>query len=337
MVAIVREIEAAAGRDIGIETFLDGEGVPWTFVEQMPLGNFDLEKGLRNQARLGTPLKESTVARYVEFGRNGDVFPAVIAAEDKTGKLIPVDGNHRLEKDKRLKRTYVPVYVIKAPPATLVRLTFLANNRNGLPLSEDDAMAHALHLIENGMSIRDAAASLGLGVAAVSRENSRAQANLRAVKYGVPLRDWEALSTHTRNKLNTIKTDEGFAAATRLYRSAGMTEKELVDLIHQMNTTASAEEQVAAVATARDVYAERIRAGGAKMARGKGKAGVDSPRAAFASLLGFSGRLPEDPGAIVARYNEVEWDEVVEKLDTTIKRLQAVRRTFIDAKKGTAA
>src|SRR5579883_2572212 len=51
-------------RDPRVERFLDQRHVPWRYEPAIPLDEFDIEGGLRNQARLDTPLDTDLAVEY---------------------------------------------------------------------------------------------------------------------------------------------------------------------------------------------------------------------------------------------------------------------------------
>src|SRR5438876_1057697 len=119
-------------QDETTERWLDDRMVEKTFVPDVPISQVDHESGLRNQARLGKPLNEETVERYVEFMRNGVILPAGVYAPGRSngGRLVAVDANHRTEAHIRLNRDTIHTYQIAASPSTIVDLTFEANTRH---------------------------------------------------------------------------------------------------------------------------------------------------------------------------------------------------------------
>lgn len=315
------------GRSQTVEEWLDSHGVPWTFLGPVDLEEFDLEKGLRNQARLGKPLHEDTVSHYVEDMKNGDVFPGVVAVREKVSrKLVNVDGNHRAAASRLLSRPLATYEIQDVDPQMIVLLTFEANTRHGLPTSEEERLHHALWLVDNGMSIRDAAARLGLRGDLISRERAKAEANRRAVDAGIPYREWEALNNGVKVRLQVISTDEGFSAATRLATQAGLGTEDVVKLVGDVNKSRSAAQQVEIVSAHRQVHAEKIAAGGGVFDPKQGKRQM-SARTRYASTVGMIGVLPP-ADAITERFQEVEVPDQIVKIDKAIARLTEVRTAF---------
>src|SRR4051812_39000956 len=91
-----------AGRRPDIEADLtDKYAVSWEYLENVGANQFDIETSLKNQARF-EPLHEETVEEYAEAMGRGDLFPAVVAIRRrKNGKLVIIDGNHRLAAAQR--------------------------------------------------------------------------------------------------------------------------------------------------------------------------------------------------------------------------------------------
>src|SRR3954468_6514935 len=181
---------AAAGRRPDIEKGLTDKGFTWEYRTRVNTSDFDIEKSLRNQARLGETIDPDTVARYEAALTNGDLFPAVVASKDNRGKLVTVDGNHRLQAHINRKQP-IDTYVISGNPQAIVMETFEANTRHGLPTSADERLHHALWLIDNGMTVPEAAQKLGLAKAQVQRAAGAAEGTRRADELGIVRTDWE--------------------------------------------------------------------------------------------------------------------------------------------------
>jgi hypothetical protein len=237
-----------------IESWLAENHATFSF-ESHPLGDFNVEESLRNQARIGQSLNKQTATDYRVAMEKGDAFPAVIAYW-KAKKLVIVDGNHRLDAHKESGASKIPVYVVTASPEIITKLTFAANVRNGLPTTHEERLIQAVHLIDMESTIKDAADALGLTTAAVQNAVTRTMADRRASTVGV--RSWNKIPVTNRGRLGNIKTDEGFKAAAELVAITPVTTKEVNDLVTEINKFRSAASQVELVAKKKAEFRRRI-------------------------------------------------------------------------------
>jgi hypothetical protein len=321
---------ALSGRSERVERKLDEYGVKWTYREKVSVSEFDVAAGLRNQARMGKPLRDDVVTRYREGMKAGQKFPAVVAGRKKAGDrlLVNADGNHRTVVARELGKT-LDVYELdpETPTTTLMRLTYALNADHGLPTSDEDRIQQALHLIEIGLSARDAAHELVLPVARVEAERRKADANARVVEMGVNIRDWEALQAPKRIALSSITTDEGLAGAIKLTRQADLGMDDLKALVSDMNKSRSVAKQNEVLRAHREIHQDTIANGGMAMRQTVGKR-ESSPRSILARSMGILRTMPA-PELVAARYTETERPDAVKAVDETIAILQAVRNALL--------
>jgi ParB-like chromosome segregation protein Spo0J len=198
-----------------IESFLNDKAVVFEFKADLPIDQFDLDRSLKNQARINQVLNEPQVETYVEAMKRGDIFPGVLCYKDQ-GKYIAIDGNHRLQAAKIAGKKTVPAYIIdpKTDPKTIVLMTYEANAKHGLPNSVDERIRHAIYMVKNGTTQETAAARLNVTKAQLSRAYAKVRADDRAETVGLLRSKWEALPTQVRTRLGAIQSDETFSKAT---------------------------------------------------------------------------------------------------------------------------
>ena len=229
------------GGDARIEEYLDAKGVTWEFIRNVGVDQFDLDKSLHNQARF-TAIDEKRVEAYAEAMKRGDNFPPVIA-HGKMGKLIAADGNHRTQAAVRANKP-VNVYLISGDPQTIVLITFDANTRHGLPTSEDERVQQALYLMDNGASVRAAAAALAIPEKLVNAASIRRNTDLRFLQNGIDPLVTDKITEPVKRRLAQISTDEGFVAAVDLAHRSGMTSTEAFTFVTEINELRSSQKQV---------------------------------------------------------------------------------------------
>jgi hypothetical protein len=316
---------AERGRRPDIESELsDQYHVGWEYLHQVPTAHFDIDKSLRNQARFEA-LDEPTVALYQEGVERGDPFPAVIAYRSgrrPDGKLVIIDGNHRLVAHDRASRP-IDVYVVEpgTKPILIARMTFAFNTRHGRPTSEEERVHHALFLVDNGASLDAAAAAVNVPLRIVRKAALRAKADLRAAEVGADMREWEAIGGTNRSRLLNVSTDEGFVGAIHLAYAARLGSDEVFELVALLNTSKSAAKQRQILRSETDRYSGRIQDAGAgvlgtadrKTMSAKGRVGV---------ALGMLLSLPDDDAATARLWAEPERAEAAERLLGVAERLR---------------
>ncbi len=282
----------ASNRRDDIEKFLADHNVKWVFQENVSTTRFNVEKSLKNQVRLGTPLKMDTVDRYTEDLFNGDRFPPLLVEKDSDGLFLNLDGNHRLRAHMNANMA-VDLYECEAPRATLVLISYLANLKHGLPSSEEDRLHHAMFLIDNGMTSSDAATKLGVPRNKLRAMQARVNAARRADDAGILRTDWDRIPDSARRRLADIHTDEGFKAAVSLVRDAALNSAEIARLVAGLNEVRSGVRQKKMVGSVRLEMAERIASistGGGSNIKGHRNS---SPRARLAMACGHVNALPD--------------------------------------------
>jgi hypothetical protein len=145
-----------AGRNRALEDWLDNANVGWTFHPDVPLDAFNEHDSMNNQVRF-TPVVEATVDQYATAMREGAKFPPILVYT-KRNKFIRLDGNHRVAATRKVGGETVHTYEAHVSGQEAVLLAFKANNRNGLPNTEDERIAHAVYLLKSGSSLKVAAA-----------------------------------------------------------------------------------------------------------------------------------------------------------------------------------
>lgn len=230
------------GRDPATEQWLDERHVEWRYDPAIPVDTIDQAASLANQARLEA-LDPDTVDRYTADMQAGHVFPPVVAHQrtTRTRKLVLVGGNHRLAAARAAGLTTLPGYIITAEPETVLVLTYEDNRRHGLPPSDAERVAQAIHLIDTGNYTQEAAAAIvGIPAPKISQARSIVKADRRATDLGLGP-SFCSMPKQSRYALGQLRSDPVFEQAARLASSAGMTTAAVADLVRTLNTAASDE------------------------------------------------------------------------------------------------
>lgn len=313
---------AERGRRAEIDEWLAAWHVAYDFLPEVDINDIDGERSLRNQARLGEEtVDQEYVNRYADAMRAGTEFPAVVVYTVK-GKYVIIDGNHRYVAARSAGYT-LSAYVVNARAHVITAMTFEANVRHGKATSETERVHHALYLMDNGMSMNEAAKRMNVPRGKIQKARTQGEALRRADGAGINRRTWDSLPDAARNRLSQIHTDEALAAAVQLYVDAGLTATEVFDLVSRINDTRSGKLQMQMVDALRLEYAERIQDKLSGSAPTQGKR-VRSPKTVLALTLGQAASLP-DVGILNEALSPAERDEFLPRISDAIKRLTALR------------
>lgn len=128
------------------------------------LSDIDTTKSMHRQNRDFGRLDDDNVLQMaVALEIDPDrVLPRVVLARLANGRLVIVDGNHRVAAYKMTGRTTIDAYVIEGAAASVVEsLTLEANTANGRPLLPDERLSLALAWADLNDDLRLAASRFG--------------------------------------------------------------------------------------------------------------------------------------------------------------------------------
>lgn len=219
------------GADRRTEAWLDSLHVYWE-LHDLELGDIDQQASLANQARLHA-LDNDVVDRYTADMQRGDQFPPLLALKRARRKPMLLGGNHRYTAAIKAKRKTIGVYLIEAEPEMATRLMYEDNRRHGLPPSEDERVAQAVHLIDTGWTLENAAQCVGTTVSRVQSARDCARADRRARTLNIE--GFAGLPRTTRARLASVRSDPAFAEASKVVIAAGLSGEQLQTLIKKVN------------------------------------------------------------------------------------------------------
>lgn len=294
----------------------------------LSLSDIDEIKSRHNQARVGKPIDEDTIERYVANLTNGDIFPAICTYEPRPGaKQEIIDGNHREESHRRFGSTHIDSYVILPPVdrKAITWLTFELNTKHGLPTSEADRIHQALYLMEGGVSAEDAAKRLGVAVHKLRSAKNLDVVDRMAQDAGISDQKWHKLSAAAKLRLKQISTDEGFAAMARLAADAGLSTEAVARAVQDLNQHRSSTKQVAMVSGLRTVYRDSVQTGGAPRTPTGRAVGAASPRVKYRAWLHSAQTTLPTPASITSRMSAGDKSEYIKLTEAVIRRLEAIK------------
>ena len=310
------------GQREDIEAWLDEKAVQWSFLPKVDIKKFDLERSLKNQARISQVLDQSQVEVYIEAMKRGDVFPGVIAYV-KGDKYIAIDGNHRLHA-ALVTTEKLPVYLLdaKTDPNTIVLLTFEANAKHGLPNSVDERLRHAITMIEStGASHEMAASRLNLSKGSVARAWNKHRADRRADEAGLKAGQWDTLVPAVKQRLSSLRTDEGFVIVADLAYRARLTSEEVDEVVVDVNKSRSGVGQREIATTYVDRYRIRIQGSGGGVARPSRVMGAKrNLQISFGHLTSTYDKAEQ----FIASVHDSENEDLQEKCEEAIVQLQSL-------------
>lgn len=196
-------------RDKKVEAFLKKLGVKYEYQPKFKITDIDIEASRRNQVRTGAHVNDEQVLVYGIAMDSGEDFPPIVVHRlNPKNKAIVDDGNHRLKAiTDVLELKHVEAYVVtEATELQILRLQFKANQTNGLALSMEDRVRHALILVAHGATQKDAAADIGIPVSRVQIALRQQETENRLTAMGVKRID-KLGPTHL-NRLGNIKNDD---------------------------------------------------------------------------------------------------------------------------------
>jgi hypothetical protein len=275
-------------RDPRTEAWLDERRVQWTFDPAFDLAGIDVAASLANQARLEA-LDSDVVDRYAADMERGDQFPPLLLQTRKRRRPMVLGGNHRRAAAAAHGVSVMPAYVVECEPEMALRLMYEDNRRHGLPPSETERIAQAIHLVGQGYTLAAAAEVVGVPEGKVARARYVVVADQRAKDLGLPIATFCKLPKTTRARLASIRSDPVFEAASRLVLDAALGTEEVYDLATRLNDCRSDTAGLKLVAGLADEHRERIQA------TAGGKSSRHTPRSALSSAVTVIDEVnPED-------------------------------------------
>lgn len=228
------------GASIGTEqlaAWLTSLGVSFTLEPELGLSRIDQVASRRNQARL-EPIDQDVVARYKEALLEGAVFPPVIVwnggHKTPSDQLVTLSGNHRTHAHQAAGRSTIAAFVVDCTDSVATQIMYEDNARHGLPPSTAERIQQAKHLVATtkGMTVKRAAALVGVGQGSVQVAVQTDGVNARARKLGVNL---GAVAPSARFRLAAIKDDRTFVDLAELAAAAKLNKKHLDEIVPKIN------------------------------------------------------------------------------------------------------
>lgn len=299
-------------RDTATEEWLTSLHVTWHHEPALELSLIDAARSLTNQARIGQPLIEEAVERYTADYQRGDTFPPLLArrTSSRAKKVTLLGGNHRRAAAVAAGRTVHPAYIVECTDEAALVLAYGDNRRHGVPTSRAERVTQAVHLVEQGMAVGDAADVVGVPAAAVSRQRTVVAASRRAHDLDVGA-TFDALPIGHRDRLAQLRSDPVFIETIRLAADAQLGQVPLVELIGRLRKARSDDHALRLLGSTREDHAEVIQTGKALKRTGRRA----NPPTSYSKLNGAlltvldtvpSDVVPPDPASVARLRSKVK-------------------------------
>jgi ParB-like chromosome segregation protein Spo0J len=206
--------------------------------------------GLQNREESEVP--EDVMDDYTAAWLRDDPFPPVILWQDGS-RYMPIDGYTRCASALRAGKEEIPALIADCDESTARQLCIEANARHGRRASRDFLIRGAVGLVEEGMSVREAAARTALPESVVAERRLVAKAQSRARQNHVSGVD--RLPDSVLEKVANIDLDSVFKELLELARDAKLKPTKVADIAKSVRQARSEADQLAII------QGERVEAG----------------------------------------------------------------------------
>jgi len=159
---------------------------------------------------------KDTLTEFVTQMREGAVYPPIVLMEPD----VLVDGNHRLNAARQLKRRAIPAFVVRFATVDMAKSFAAAMNQmNGRRLTADEAFEVASTMFGMGLADDAIAREVGRSQESVRQMRRKKEFGERADRLGIS-DAVEGVKDAQRVKLTMIDHDPVFDVATKIVAEA---------------------------------------------------------------------------------------------------------------------
>lgn len=263
----ISEVPAGFPIDLPLERELDGMGVSYYRVVELPLSSIVLD----HEAQVRTSdhqAPKKRVDRYATQMKAGATFPSIVVAENGTSaegqhQVKMVDGNTRRKAalSPEVQWDAFPAYVLKDVTFEQCRqIGVYMNQRNGRDLDDSEARKWVNEALEAGMSLTAIARISGFAYSTVKRMDGIREFGIRGKKTSLPADLLNSVHEGSAALLaDKVQHDRVFAEAVQLAADAHLTPSDLRPLITKIAKTGSDDEAFELIAKERAAQTPQIK------------------------------------------------------------------------------
>jgi hypothetical protein len=328
---IAPEATEAPLKDVGDldRAALDRLGIRYTVHENFRIDEIDdgASRAAWNQARLGDPVDEEHVEQLLSDLERGAEFPPIIVYKDDKGRYVTLSGNHRRKMFESAGRSIVRAYEatgldgLRKEDERVLRLIYEANHGHGKQVALDDRIQQAISLIENGYTVRAAAAAVGVTENRVRDHYELARATRRLEELGV---DTTAIRVSNQRRLMNIKSDRVLKEAAPIVPLMEKQTEEVNELVKTINAERSEDAQLTIV---RD-YEEALKAQNRTepKTRGRQPSGLTADVRKFNTAVGQIARF--DPETLRSGIPADFRSGLLQRVREAVEKLEAAEKVL---------
>lgn len=217
-------------KDLITEQWMTDRSFEFEYLQTIPIGKIVVSDEAHEQIRLSKALNTEHVNLYRMAYESGAELPAIMLYHDGESYAV-LNGIHRLTAARAAGKENVDGYVVDVSDADQVdEIRRTVNLMNGLPMSSNERIEQALHLVNaSAWTAAKAARAFGLTESILSIRQRAADALVRVARVTTGLSAKEIEALIPMNELAsslTIPRDEVVAAvvaAARRLKASGVT------------------------------------------------------------------------------------------------------------------
>lgn len=186
---------------------------------------------------------EESLREFIVQMKEGAVYPPIVLMDPNT----LIDGNHRYNAAKALRRRSLPAFTVKFPTVNMAKAFAAAMNQlNGRRLDNEEAFDIAQTMFGMGLDDQAIAREVGRSQEAVRQMRRRKEFAVRSTRLGLD-ETAAAIPEKQRIKLATIDHDPVFAKAVELAGSAKLPAKQINEIVKTADAATSDGEAIEAL------------------------------------------------------------------------------------------
>lgn len=194
---------------------------------------------------------KDSLSEFVVQMREGAVYPPVVLMQPN----VLVDGNHRFNAAKAIRRRQFPAYVVQFPTVDMAKAFAAAMNQsNGRRLDNEEAFQIALTMFAMNLDDQAIAREIGRSQEAVRQMRRRKEFAARTKRLGLE-ETAGTIPERQRVKLAQVDHDPVFAKAVEIAGAAKLPAKSITEIVKAADTATSDAEAIEALEKLRSDFA----------------------------------------------------------------------------------